>query len=63
MRVRPALDELQELLVHGLQKAGANRLMTPELIATLADHTQGRPRALMTIAGELLTVAARDPPH
>ena len=32
--------------------------MTPELIATLADHAQGNPRALMNIAGELLAVAA-----
>ena len=64
MRVRRALeratpDELQELLLHGLQKAGAVKLMTPELIATLADHAQGNPRALMTIAGELLAVAAQ----
>jgi general secretion pathway protein A len=46
MRVRLALeratpDELQELLLHGLQKAGAVKLMTPDLIATLADHAQG----------------------
>ena len=64
MRVRLALeraapDELQELLPHGMQKAGAVKLMTPELIATLADHAQGNPRALMTIAGELLAVAAQ----
>lgn len=64
MRVRLALeratpDELQELLMHALQKAGAVKLMTPELIATLADHAQGNPRALMTIAGELLAVAAQ----
>jgi type II secretory pathway predicted ATPase ExeA len=64
MRVRLALeraapDELQELLQHGLQKAGAVKLMTPELIATLADHAQGNPRALMIIAGELLAVAAQ----
>lgn len=64
MRVRLALeratpDELSELLVHALQKAGAVKLMTPELIATLADHAQGNPRALMNIAGELLDVAAQ----
>ena len=64
MRVRLALeratpDELVELLQHGLQKAGAVKLMTPELIAALADHAQGNPRALMTIAGELLAVAAQ----
>ena len=64
MRVRLALeratpDELSELLVHGLQKAGAVKLMTPELIATLAEHAQGNPRALMIIAGELLAIAAQ----
>ena len=64
MRVRLALeratpDELIELLQHGLQKAGAVKLMTPELIATLADHAQGNPRALMIIAGELLAIAAQ----
>jgi type II secretory pathway predicted ATPase ExeA len=63
MRVRLALertgpDELQEYVVHALQKAGAVKLMTPELIATLCDHAQGNPRALMNIAGELLAVAA-----
>ena len=64
MRVRLALeratpDELTELIGHALQKAGAVKLMTPELIATLADHAQGNPRALMNIAGELLSVAAQ----
>ncbi len=63
MRVRLALErtgpeELQEYVVHALQKAGAVKLMTPELIATLCDHAQGNPRALMNIAGELLAVAA-----
>lgn len=64
MRVRLALerstlDELAELLVHALQKAGAVKLMPPDLIATLAEHAQGNPRALMNIAGELLSVAAQ----
>jgi type II secretory pathway predicted ATPase ExeA len=63
MRVRLALeratpDELGELLSHALQKAGAVKLMTPELIASLADHAAGNPRALMNIAGELLSIAA-----
>jgi type II secretory pathway predicted ATPase ExeA len=63
MRVRLALEratpeELREYLDHGLQKAGAIKLMTPELIATLCDHAQGNPRVLMNIAGELLAVAA-----
>ena len=64
MRVRLAHeratpDELTELLAHALQKAGAAKLMTPEVIATIADHAQGNPRALMNIAGELLAVAAQ----
>ena len=64
MRVRLALDraspeELRELLVHGLAKAGSPKLMSPELIATLSDHAQGNLRALMNMAGELLAMAAQ----
>ena len=64
MRVRLALDratpqELAELVDHALRSAGAPKLMTPELIATIADHAQGNPRALMNIAGELLDAAAQ----
>jgi type II secretory pathway predicted ATPase ExeA len=64
MRVRLSLDratpeELQEVLHQALQKAGAAKLMTAELIATLCDHAQGNPRALMNMAGELLAAAAQ----
>lgn len=64
MRVRLALDraspeELRELLQHALAKAAAPKLMSTELIATLCDHAQGNPRALMNMAGELLAVAAQ----
>ncbi len=64
MRVRLALEraspeELQQCLEHALEKAGAVKLMTPELMATVCDHAQGNPRALMNIAGELLAVAAQ----
>ena len=64
MRVRLAVDratpqELAELVDHALRTAGAPKLMTPELIATIADHAQGNPRALMNIAGELLDAAAQ----
>jgi general secretion pathway protein A len=64
MRVRLALEraspeELQACLEHALERAGAVKLMTPELIATVCDHAQGNPRALMNIAGELLAVAAQ----
>ena len=63
MRVRLAIeratpDELQEYLRQALHKAGAVKLMTPELIATLCDHAQGNLRALMNMAGELLAYAA-----
>ncbi len=64
MRVRLALErstpaELEELLTHAMQKAGAAKLMTPQLVVTLRDHAQGNLRALMNLAGELLAVAAQ----
>jgi general secretion pathway protein A len=64
MRVRLALEratpeELRECLTHALAKAGAPKLMTVELVATLCDHAQGNLRALMNMAGELLTIAAQ----
>jgi type II secretory pathway predicted ATPase ExeA len=51
---RAAPADLEELLRHALAKAGAPKLMTPELITTLGEHAAGNPRALMTMAGELL---------
>lgn len=64
MRVRLVLEratpeELRECLQHAIAKAGAPKLMTPELIATLSDHAQGNLRALMNMAGELLALAAQ----
>jgi DNA repair protein RadC len=64
MRVRLALDrtapdELQDCLKQAMHKAGAAKLMTAELIATLCDHAQGNLRALMNMAGELLAHAAQ----
>jgi general secretion pathway protein A len=64
IRVRLALeraspDELQDCLKHALHKAGAPQLMTPELMATLAEHAHGNYRALMNMAGELLVLAAQ----
>jgi general secretion pathway protein A len=59
MLERASSDELQECLRQALQKAGAAKLMPPELIATLADHAQGNLRALMNMAGELLAIAAQ----
>jgi general secretion pathway protein A len=63
IRVRMALeraspDELQECLKHAFTEAGAPKLMTAELMAALADHAQGNLRALMNMAGELLSIAA-----
>jgi general secretion pathway protein A len=68
MRVRLSLErstpqELQQCLQHALQKAGAPKLMTPELIATLCDHAQGNLRAMMNMAGELLALAAQREAH
>jgi len=64
MRVRLALErataaELQDCLQHALARAGAAKLMTPEVIATLCDHAAGNHRALVNMAGELLAVAAQ----
>ena len=64
VRVRLAIEratpqDLQDCLRHALQQAGAPTLMTPEVIATLCDHAQGNPRALMIMAGELLAAAAQ----
>jgi len=64
MRVRLALErstpqELQQCLQNALHKAGAPKLMTPELIATLCDHAQGNLRAMMNMGGELLALAAQ----
>ena len=64
VRVRLPLDrataeELAETLRHAMTKAGAPKLMTPELVATLCDHASGNHRALMIMADELLAVAAQ----
>jgi general secretion pathway protein A len=63
----PVLSELRLLtsakldsyiLRHLSHQAGAPALMTPEVIATLADHAQGNLRSLMIMADELLAAAA-----
>lgn len=46
--------ELRNLLQHVISTAGNANLMTQELIHTLVDHAAGNPRALMTMAAELL---------
>jgi general secretion pathway protein A len=55
---RASPEELQECLKHALQKAGAPKLMTAELISALCDHAQGNLRALMNMGNELLSIAA-----
>jgi general secretion pathway protein A len=47
-------EELVDLLRHALTKAGNANLMTAELMETLADHSAGNYRLLMTMGGELL---------
>lgn len=59
MLERATPDELHDCLKQAMNKAGAAKLMTDELMATLTDHAQGNPRALMNMAGELLAVAAQ----
>lgn len=64
MRVRLPLQpatpqELIECLRHALAQAGNAHLMTPELMKTLAEHAAGNYRILMTMAGELLDLAAQ----
>ncbi len=54
---RAAPETLQACLRHLSQQAGAPALMTPEVIATLADHAQGNLRSLMIMADELLAAA------
>src|SRR5260370_17751144 len=57
---RATPDALQACLRHLLTEAGALALMTPEVIATLADHAQGNLRSLMIMPAELL-LAPPDP--
>jgi type II secretory pathway predicted ATPase ExeA len=64
MRVRLNLDratpdELELCLRHSMTKAGANKLMTSELVTTLCEHAAGNYRALMTMAGDLLATGAQ----
>jgi type II secretory pathway predicted ATPase ExeA len=58
MLERASPPELEECLRHALAKAGAPRLMTPELVTTLCEHAAGNHRVLMNLAGELLAAGA-----
>jgi type II secretory pathway predicted ATPase ExeA len=64
IRTRLALElasreELLAGLEHLLETAGNRQLMTPELMATLADHALGNYRVLTTLGAELLAAAAQ----
>ncbi len=56
---RATPDELEQCLRHALAKAGAPKLMTAELVTTLCEHAAGNHRAMMTMAGELLSAGAQ----
>jgi type II secretory pathway predicted ATPase ExeA len=50
-------DELREYLCHLQTQAGNAKLLTPELVNTLADHAQGNLRLMINLANELFTTA------
>jgi general secretion pathway protein A len=56
---RATPDELEQCLRHCMTKAGANKLMTTELVATLCEHAAGNYRTLMTMANDLLVTGAQ----
>jgi type II secretory pathway predicted ATPase ExeA len=47
-------DDLRELLLYAMAKAGNAKLMSEELVDTLVDHAGGNFRTLMNTAAELL---------
>ncbi len=51
-------EALRDCLRHALRQAGAPTLITPEVIAALADHAQGNIRSMMIMADNLLAAAA-----
>jgi type II secretory pathway predicted ATPase ExeA len=56
---RATPQDLQACLGNALRQAGAPTLMTQEVIATICDHAQGNPRALMIMADNLLQAAVQ----
>jgi type II secretory pathway predicted ATPase ExeA len=56
---RATPDELEQCLRHCMTKAGAAKLMTPELVMTLCEHAAGNYRTLMTMANDLLVTGAQ----
>jgi len=57
-------QQLLDYLRHALAKAGNPRLMTAELMQTLAEHAAGNPRVLCAMAADLLAAGVeRDLPQ
>lgn len=52
-------ENLQQYLRHLLAAAGGSKLMSPELMASLCDHSCGNPRALSMLSNELLAAAVQ----
>jgi type II secretory pathway predicted ATPase ExeA len=52
-------EALAEALRHAITQAGNAKLLTPELITTLAEHAAGNLRVLHGLAAELLAAAAQ----
>jgi type II secretory pathway predicted ATPase ExeA len=53
-------DDLSAMLIHVLKHAGNSKLMTSNLIALLAEHSNGNPRCMMLAADMLLSYAAQN---
>lgn len=51
-------DELESLLRHAVVQAGNPRLITPEILPTIAERAMGNPRTLFALAADLLDAAA-----
>jgi general secretion pathway protein A len=56
---RASPQELAEVLRHACATAGNARLMTPELVTTLAEHAAGNLRILHGLAADLLAAGAQ----
>jgi general secretion pathway protein A len=56
---RWSIEDLEALLEECLKRAGAPKLMTAQLVRTLAEHAAGNPRIMMNLAGELLMLGAK----
>jgi type II secretory pathway predicted ATPase ExeA len=52
-------DTLAEILRHSIAQAGNARLLSPELVTTLAEHAAGNLRVLHGLAADLLAAAAQ----